>query len=97
MKVLISEDALFKRVARALWRERGERLRRCPVNGRGFNELGRYYTIDPDQRNLVVRAGVDLPELESWGRELGVVKQQECVQQRSEAECRSARATGTGG
>lgn len=73
---LISEKALFTRVARALRREQGETLRRCRWDSSWFNELGRYYT---SKGNWIQARGLDLSALECWGREFGVLRPHEGV------------------
>jgi len=73
-KVKVSERALIGRVNRVITID-NEVLRICREDTRGFNELGRYYSIDTS-RNLVASKNIDL---EQWGRELGVLKAYETL------------------
>lgn len=66
----ITERALVARINRKLEKE-GEILRRCRENSRWFTDMGRYYTVDIVS-NAVGARGVS--DLESFGRDLGVVK-----------------------
>lgn len=66
---LVTEPALFGRVARALWRDEGCILRRCSERSRSRSDLGRYYATDGN--NHMSHAHV---ELEKIAAELGVLR-----------------------
>lgn len=67
--ITISERALTMRIKRALSREDSSRLCRTRRGSRAELDLGEFYVCD--SRNAVTIAHVDL---ESLGRELGVLK-----------------------
>ncbi len=73
-KVPVSERALVARINRVLAKD-DETLRRCRDDSRGFNELGRYYTVD-FTRNVIVGKDHDLEKL---GRKLGVLAPYEAL------------------
>jgi len=61
-QVPVSERALFQRIQRALQAEgRGEVLKQCRPTSRWFNDLGRYYGVDSNNR--ISFAHKDLEEL----------------------------------
>jgi hypothetical protein len=73
-KVMITERALAQRINRALAKE-DEGLKKAKAGSRMDIEYGRYYTLDYS-RNQVIHSGVDI---ESLGRELGVLKPYEAL------------------
>ena len=73
-KTQVSERALFQRLKRHYFREDNLFLHVCPVQGRGFDQLGRYYAVDSNR--LVVQAFIDL---EQEAREYGVLHRNEVV------------------
>jgi len=71
MNTEISENALFKRVARKLAHD-GVRLHRCRFNSRWFRSLGRFYTTN--RFNCICGISLDNDiELLDFAKELGVV------------------------
>jgi hypothetical protein len=70
-KTKITERALFARVKRKLAHD-GLILRKCRENSQWRNDLGNYYAVDV--RNCIAGRYDDL---ESEGRELGVLKAHE--------------------
>jgi hypothetical protein len=71
MSMVISERALFARVARNL-AHNGETLHRCRVDSRWFNSLGRYYTVDSSTGCAGSRCD-DVEDLLVWAIDLEVV------------------------
>lgn len=71
MPVVISERALFARVARKLAHE-SVFLHRCRIDSRGYADLGRYYCVN--DRNHISGRILNTPDhLLEYGKELGVV------------------------
>ncbi len=70
----ITEQALIKRINRALAKQY-ESVRRCREDSRAFGYYGTYYVLDT-WRNSPIATHVDL---ESLGRELGVLGQYEAL------------------
>jgi len=58
--VVLTQRALFQRVARRLARD-GDRLLTCREDSRSFRDLGRYYSVDAT--NYLNRINIDLPAL----------------------------------
>jgi hypothetical protein len=71
----VTERALYHRVQRRLSHD-GERLKTCSYSSRWFSDLGRYYAVDCN--NNICHTHIDL---ESFGRELGVLAKFESLAQ----------------
>ena len=69
----ISERALFARVARKIAHD-GLSLHRCRYDARSFRDTGRYFTC-----NAPGHVDACFVQLEQWGRELGVMHENEQV------------------
>lgn len=70
----VTESALRARLNRRLAHD-NQRIKTCRYDSRSFNTLGRFYITDLHM-NIVVAADIGL---ESWGRELGVLRDGETV------------------
>jgi len=70
----VSERALIQRINRNL-RPKSEQLHVCRKNSEWFHDLGRFHTIQHGT-NQVGRRWLDL---ESYGRELGVLSKSETL------------------
>ncbi len=73
-KAMITERALLTRINRQLIKEM-QQVRKCRINTSGHGELGDFYAVDLNC-NTVTAKHVDL---ETWGRELGVLAGFEAV------------------
>lgn len=69
-QVPVNKRALFSRINRKMNKD-GEKLHRCRSDSRWYNDMGPFYTVDINT-NTVIARGVS--DLESLGRELGVLK-----------------------
>jgi hypothetical protein len=65
----ITETALMARINRRL-AHGAERLRKCRPNSRHYSDLGDYYLLD-GHNNIT---GPHIESLESYGRDLGVLR-----------------------
>jgi hypothetical protein len=70
----VSEAALIARLNRRLAHD-DQRIKTCRCDSRSFPTLGRYYIHRFDYS---VVADVDI-DLEAWGRELGVLRDNEAL------------------
>ena len=70
---IVTESALLRRINRALAKQ-WESVRTCREDSRAFGTLGRHYLVDAC--NNIVAYPVDL---ETLGRELNVMGEQESV------------------
>ena len=76
MRCTISESALFSRINRRLEKE-DQALRMTAHSSRWFTDTGRFYIVDL-HTNFIITSHVDLQQL---GRELGVLKANEILQE----------------
>lgn len=75
-KVMITERAAFARINRALAKQ-GQAIRRTRADSRWFQTMGRYFVVDL-YKNAVIHKDCDLEEL---GREFGVLRDYETVEE----------------
>ena len=74
----VSESALLSRINRKLKRQDSElQIRKLSPRSRWWNDCGDYYAVDV-YRNWVVETWCNLEE---WGRDLGVLKRHERLNQ----------------
>lgn len=72
----ITESTLFRRINQRLAKE-GQALRKTQFKSRWFNDLGRFYIVDLHTNAPVAQH----QDLEALGRELGVLKATERLQE----------------